>query len=298
MIRGRHLELFARHSVRHSLRGGAGLIAIFATLVVGLVMASIVISPLEAVDREIQRQTTVDSAHAQQLEEHAQGDVIKIAKKAMGWAIGASDEQADYLTNDKPAMISAILVLLMLVTPLFACLAGFNQTSGDNATRGLRFLLIRTERQNIFLGRFLGTVAFMAAVLALLFAVLGLYIVAKIHVHPAGDMMLWLGGGYLRLVVFSLPYIALCAWLSGAIDSPFGTLVLGLALVYVWPLFVGIGAAQQHAFSYLGYLTPWAYKWWLFSERPWMVGAGVLVMLGFTALLVAFGLSRFKKRDL
>ena len=76
------------------------------------------------------------------------------------------------------------------------------------------------------------------------------------------------------------------------------SLVLSLTVAYVWPLFVAIGAAQNQAFGYLGYLTPWSFKWWLFSERAWMVGVGALAMLGFTALLVWFGLSRFKKRDL
>jgi ABC-type transport system involved in multi-copper enzyme maturation permease subunit len=298
MLRRRHLELFARHSVRHGVRGGAGLIAIFATLLVGLVMASMVIAPLEAVDKQIQRHSELDSAQVAQVQDQAREDVMKIARKAMGWAIGASDAQVEYLTAEKPALISAILILLMVVTPLFACLGAFNQTSGDNATRGLRFLLIRTERQNIFLGRFIGTVLFMAAVFALLFAVLGIYIVAKIHVHPPGAMAAWLIGGYFRMLLFSLPYIAMCAWLSGSIDSPFGSLVLSLTIAYVWPLFVGIGSAQNQAFSYLGYITPWSYKWWLFSERPWLVAVGALVMLAFTALLVWFGLSRFKKRDL
>ena len=298
MLRRRHLELFARHSVRHGVRGGAGLIAIFATLLVGLVMASLVITPLEALDKQIQSHGELDSAQVQQVQEQTREDVMKVAKKAMGWAIGASDAQVDYLTTDKPALISAILILLMVVTPLFACLGAFNQTSGDNATRGLRFLLIRTERPNIFVGRFIGTLLFMAAVFALLFAVLGIYILAKIHVHPPGAMAAWLVGGYFRMLLFSLPYIAMCAWLSGSIDSPFGSLVLSLTVAYVWPLFVAIGSAQAHAFGYLGYLTPWSFKWWLFSERVWMVGVGALAMLGFTALLVGFGLSRFKKRDM
>jgi hypothetical protein len=298
MLRRRHLELFARHSVRHGVRGGAGLIAIFATLLVGLVMASVVITPLEALDRQIQRHGELDSAQVAQVEEQTRDEVMKVARKAMGWAIGASDEQVQYLTAEKPALISAILILLMVVTPLFACLGAFNQTSGDNATRGLRFLLIRTERPNIFLGRFIGTALFMAAVFALLFAVLGIYILAKIHVHPPGAMAAWLVGGYFRMLLFSLPYVALCAWLSGSIDSPFGSLVLGLTISYVWPLFVAIGSAQQSAVRYLGYITPWSFKWWLFSERAWMVGVAAVVMLAFTALLVWFGLSRFKKRDL
>ena len=297
MIRGPHLQLIARHSVRHSLRGGAGLIAILATLVIGLGLASVVVSPLEAVEKKME-QSHVDAAQAAQMTGEVGQEVIKIAKKAIGWAIGASDAQVDYLVGDKPALVSAILILLVVVTPLFACLAGFNQTSGDNASRGMRFLLIRTERTNIFLGRFIGTTIFNAVVLALLFAILAIYIAVKIHVHPTGDMMMWLAGGYVRILAFSLPYIALCAWISGAIDSPFGALMLCLTFAYVWPMFVAIGSKSNDAFGYAQYVTPWGFKWWLFSEQPAMVIGGIAVMLAFTAGLTWLGLDRFRKRDL
>jgi ABC-type transport system involved in multi-copper enzyme maturation permease subunit len=297
MIRGRHLELIAKHAVRHSVRGGAGLIAIFSTLVIGLIMASIVMGPLEAIDQEVARQGG-DRATAELLASDVTREVVNIAKKAMGWAMGASEAQVDYLVHDKPALISAILILLMLVAPACACLGAFNQTSGDISTKGLRFLLIRTERPNIFLGRFLGTALFTAAVFAVLIAILAVYVLAKVDVHAKGDMLLWLAGGYLRLVLFALPYVALCAWISGAIDSPFGSLVLALTITYVWPLVVMIGSRTNEAFGHANFITPWGFKWWLFSEQAWKVGAGALVMLGFTALLVWVGLRQFKKRDL
>ncbi|MEZ4368864.1 MAG: hypothetical protein R2939_21680 [Kofleriaceae bacterium] len=144
--------------------------------------------------------------------------VLKIASKAIDFAVDPAPGQLDYLTRDNPALVSAILVLLFLVTPLLSCMGGFNQTSGDIASKGLRFLLIRTERPNIFLGRFLGTFLFSAVVYLMLFAILALYMAAKINVHPTGDMMMWLGQGYVRLLIFSLPYVALCAWISCAID--------------------------------------------------------------------------------
>lgn len=293
MIRRRHLELIAGHSVRHGLRGGAGLIAILATLVIGLVMASIVISPLEALTRHGHLPSGGNLAA-----DPAAREVLDIAKKAIGWAMGTSQAQVEYLVAVKPALISAILILLMLVAPSCACLGAFNQTSGDIGSRGLRYLLIRTERQNIFLGRFIGTALFMFAVFAVLFIVLGVYVVAKIDVHPKGDMLLWLAGGYLRLILFALPYMALCAWISGAVSSPFGSLVLAIVFAYIWPMFVAIGSHTQEAFSYAQYLTPWGFKWWLFSERAWMVGLGALVMLAFTAILLVLGLRHFGKRDL
>lgn len=292
MIRRAHLKLISTHCVRHSVRGGAGLIAILATLGLGLILAAIVLSPLDAVQAKAHAMGTTPDIGA------ASAEVIQLAKKVLGWAMGASDAQLDYLLSDKPAVISAILILLTFVTPLFACLAAFNQTSGDNASRGMRYLLIRTERQNIYLGRLLGTAAFTAVTEGILFAILAIYIALKVHVHPTGDMMLWLLGGYVRIVVFSMPYVALCAWVSGAIDSPFGSLVLALLIAYVWPLFVGIGSMNAAGVRYLNYLTPWGFKWWLFSEQPAMVAAAFALMLAFTAAITVYGLGRFRKRDL
>lgn len=298
MLRPPHLNLIARHSVRHSLRGGAGLMAIFLTIATGLLMASFVLSPLEAVDRQLARHKEL-SAEAREAEENnATQEVIKIGKKAMSWAMDAPDEQIDYLVLEKPALISAILILLMLLAPFHACVAGFNQTSGDIGSRGLRYLLIRTERENLFIGRFIGTVLFMMAVYAILFAVMAFYVAVKIKAHSTSDMVLWLMGGYVRTVIFTIPYIALCAWVSSSIDSPFGALVLALLGVYGWPLFVTIGSMSADWFHYLGYVTPYGYKWWLFSDKPYMVALGVLVMAAWTALFVWFGRWRFQKRDL
>lgn len=298
MLRPPHLNLIAKHSARHSLRGGAGLIAILATLVIGLVLASIVLSPLDRVNQELARHSEIDAATAKEVKAQAEADVIKLAGKTLGWVMDVSPEQASYLTSDKPAMVSAVLVLLMIFAPLFACLAGFNQTSGDIGSKGLRYLLIRTERSNIFLGRFIGTAILMAVVYAALFVILGLYIGLKVHVHPTGAMMAWLAGGYLRILVFSLPYIALCAWISSSIDTPFGALVLAILFAYVLPILVLIGRASADGAKYVDYIVPWGYKWWLFSESPAMVAAGTAVMLAFTGALVWVGHWRFTKRDL
>ncbi|HEX7837555.1 MAG TPA: hypothetical protein VF469_08840 [Kofleriaceae bacterium] len=293
MLRKPHLHLIAGHSVRHGIRGGAGLVSLLLTLVLGLVLASVVIAPLEQAER-------LAATHGDTADVTAKvnAEVIAVARKAIDWAVSPSDAQLDYLTRDHPAMVSAILVLLFLVTPLLACLGGFNQTSGDIGTKGLRFLLIRTERPNIFLGRFIGTFLFGAVTLASLFAILALYMSLKVHVHAPGEMMLWLLQGYARLVVFSLPYVALCAWVSCSIDSPFASLVVALLVAYLLPLLIGIGSGINDGVRYLQYVTPWGYKWWLLAPVSPELAGGIAVMSGFTAVFVAAGLRYFSARDL
>ncbi|MEO8700398.1 MAG: hypothetical protein ABI867_10155 [Kofleriaceae bacterium] len=222
-----------------------------------------------------------------------------VARQAIEWVISPEANQLEFLTEQKPAIVSAILVMLCLVTPLFSCLAGFNQTAGDIASKGLRFLLIRTERPNIFLGRFIGTFLFSAVVNLGLFAILALYMALRVKVHDPGDMVLWLLQGYLRLQLFVLPYIALCALVSASIDSAFGSLVIALMLAYVYPLLITIGARANDVVAYGQYLTPWGYKYWLLepvASAKFLGAAGI--MIGFTAAIMFLGMNLFKKRDL
>jgi ABC-2 type transport system permease protein len=307
MIRQAHLKLIGAHSLRHGIRGGAGLVSIALTLLVGLGLAQCAIGPLESINKGLDRaEQAMEEEHGKTIsteqraiaQEKLNSQVIGVAGKAINWAIEPSESQLDYLVHEKPAMVSALLVLMFLATPFFACLGGFNQTSGDIGTKGLRFLLLRTERPNIFIGRFIGTFLFSAAVNLLLFAILALYMAAKVKVHSPGDMVMWTMQGYLRMMILTLPYIALCAWISSAIDSPFASLFISLMLVYMIPIFIGQAANLNEAIGYGQYVTPWGFKYWLLEPLGGKFFGGVAVMFGFTALFLKLGISGFGKRDL
>jgi hypothetical protein len=262
MIRKPHLRLIASHSVRHGIRGGAGLVAVFLTLVVGLVLSGIVLDPLSTIDDQVDRTAArmheqISDADRARIHDEITASVIKVGGKAINWAIEPSDTTLDYLTVERPVIISAILVLLMLVTPFLACLAGFNQTAGDISTKGF-----------------------------------------KVHVHPTGEMIAWLFQGYLRLMLLGLPYIALCAFVSCAIDSAFGSLCIALLVAYFVPLLVSVGSGINSAVHYLGYITPWGFKYWLLEPFGGKFLGGIAAMLAFTVLLLWAGLTHFSKRDL
>lgn len=302
MIRQAHLQLIAGHSVKHGIRSGSGLVAIFMTLVTGLILASVVISPLEAFQAEQnrfeQQMSQLSDAQRTEIQDEINGKVKKIASKAINWAIDPSEEQLKFLSEDHPVVISAFLVLLVLFTPFLVALAGSNQTSNDIDSKGLRFLLIRTERPNIFLGRFIGTYLFTAVVFALLFAILGVYMAAKIHLHSPGEMITWLALGYLRIMLFALPYMALCAWVSCMIESAFGSLMIALMIIYFYPALIALGKGINSAVGYLQYATPWGWKWMLLAPVGGSFFLGIGVMLAFTAALLFLGNRYFAKRDL
>jgi hypothetical protein len=288
-LRADHLRLIAASSVKHGIRGGAGLVFTLLTLVAGLSIAAMFITPIEAI------QAKASGAPPGQVLHQV---VDELGKPAVQWALSADDAQVEYLTETKPAIVSAILVVLLFALPFLVSFGAFNQLAGDIQHKGLRYVLLRTERINLFFGRFLGTYVFTLIVLLVLTLILLLYLVFKTAFYPAGEVATWLLQGYLALALLALPYAALCAWISAATDSPFVSLVIGQLVIGFYPLFVYLASKSQPAARFAGYLMPWALKYDLLHHSPARVGAAAVAMLGFTAAFLLLGARTFQKRDL
>jgi ABC-type transport system involved in multi-copper enzyme maturation permease subunit len=159
-------------------------------------------------------------------------------------------------------------------------------------------LLLRTERANVFFGRFLGTLVFTLAMLAILIAVIFLYLALKAKFYPTGEVALWLIQGYVALALFSLPYIALCSWISASIDSPFISLVVCELIIFGIPAFVALTSRGLKGIKYLDYLTPWPLKYQLLHPDALHVLGAALAMFAFTGVLLWLGMRTFQTRDL
>jgi ABC-2 type transport system permease protein len=303
-VRRAHLKLVAFNFARHHIRGGTGILFTMALLGVGLIIAAICITPLESLHQRaeaervmIEKQRGIEHGRAITKKEIVEEVTRQIGKPVAEWATDDAT-QANFLVNDRPALVSAILMILMFAMPFMVCLGSFNQLSGDIQTKGLRYLLLRTERANLYLGRFLGTLLFTMVVLAVLLAVIFLYLVFKADFYPVGGMALWLLQGYVALLLFSLPYIAMCSWLSASIDYPFLTLVVCELIAIFIPLFVFIGTMINEHVKYLGYVLPWPLKYQLLHPNAWHFLGATAVMLAFTGLFTWLGMLTFQTRDL
>jgi ABC-2 type transport system permease protein len=292
-LRPDHVSLIARTYAKHSIRGGSGLMFTFATLIIGLAIASIVVSLAE----DLRRDKIKDGADARSVA--VIGAITdKYSKPVVKWAIGADDEQAEYLVDEKPGLISAILIIMLMAVPFLASFGAYNQLSGDIHNKGLRYVLLRTERVNIIVGRFIGTYLFTVAVLGILMAIILLYMVGKGGLYPRGAMALWIAQGALAMVVLALPYVAFCTWLSASIDSPVLSFFVTQAVVGFLPLVAFFGDRIVPGVKVVGYAMPWPLRYYLIHPNPaWVVGAAV-VMLAFTAVFLALGIRHFQKRDL
>lgn len=286
-IRGSHLKLIATSHIRNSLRSGSGVIFLVLSMIVGLVLAGIAVAPIEALVKN------AGKAGGMAFDEAVQD----YGPKLLGTFVDASADQMRYLLSSKPALISLFLILLMAFLPFLAALSGFNQTSGDIGSRGLRYLLLRTERANIFFGRLIGTYVFTLVVITVIIAVVGLYVIIKVEFYPAGDVILWLLRGWLACAIFIMPWIALTSWISASMDMPFLSLLVSQLGLLVWVILVAVMKGRLEEAGYAAYATPWGFKWWLLHSSPEMFLLGAVIMLAFTALFTFLGLRTFHRRD-
>lgn len=295
-LRAGHVRLIGSYWVRFSVRTGGGLMALLLVLTVGLSVAAMFITPVEELVKaspELGHSEGEAVAMVQKLAESEQ--VVDVVE----WITGADEQDAEYLLRGNPALLSVILLVMLMIFPFVACVAGFNQTSGDISTRGLRYLLLRTERPNIFLGRFLGTLGFSALSVGLVIVILGLYVGFKFTFYGFGEISVWLLQGWLAAMFVVMPYLALCAWISGLIDSSFGSLALCLLLAGFPVIFLKLADMFIRGDQdWLERLTPWGWKYELLSGDPGKRILAYAVMVGFTVLFLWLGMRAFAKRDL
>jgi hypothetical protein len=284
-IRREHLLLIASSHVRNSLRSGAGVIFLVLAMLLGLVMASVAVMPFELL-----AQSKSETAAFNEVLHRFGPDVLRVIA-------GTSDEQSHFLLFDRPAMVSLFFVLLIWFLPFLTALGGFNQTSGDIGSRGLRYLLLRTERANVFLGRLLGAYVFVLTVISIVIALVAIYVSIKVGVYPALDVLTWCARGWLACAALALPWMALCAWISAAIPLPFVALITVQGGLAFWTILVAILRGKLAELGYLAYVTPWGFKYWLIDASIGKMLLAVVVMLGFTAVFTLLGLRTFHRRD-
>jgi ABC-type transport system involved in multi-copper enzyme maturation permease subunit len=290
---GRHVQLICGYSLRHAVRGGAGLVFLLVALLFALIVANVVISPVEQIVRQQERA-------GYEVEPAAVVDQLtQFGRPVIAWALGDGDGRwADYLLIERPALLSAIFLVLLFGVPLLVPLGAFNQTAGDIGSRGIRYLLLRTERPNIFLGRFLATALFTTVVLGFAVATIALYLGFKLRIYGGWEIATWSLYGFVALAVLAVPYVALCSWISGAGESALLSLVVCVLVIGGVLLLAGIGGFYWEPARYLRWLLPWGVQNRLLS--PTLLGSALAVAAcgAYTACFLYLGNRHFARRDL
>lgn len=282
--------------MRFAFRSGGGVVSLFLVLVIGLMIPVGSISQIEDL---------ASSAGAGSLSQSEQVKLISESSFVTNIVEGLVDEDngdeiTSFLIKEKPAMLSIALLLMLYIVPFGACAAAFNQTAGDIGSRGLRFLLPRVERSNIFLGRFFSAFFFVSLSFIILISVVTGYLLFKVPIYSFTDLSTWAIQGIISYVFYALPYVALAAWISSCMRSAFSALAMTFLAALGPTLFLQIVKAifSKFELDWLPRLMPWGWKFTMFSSdmSDRMMGYGA--MIGFTAVFLLAGLITFRKRDL
>lgn len=296
-VDGRRLRLICVHTMKHGLRSGSGLVYSLLALFFGLIVANAVISPFEMMVRQ------AGGADPEQVEQ----GVIQFARPIVEWAIVRGDTDdvpeavsgwVDYLLDGRPALLSAMFFVLLFGTPLLIPYGGFNQTSGDIGNRGLRYLLLRTERANIYYGRLLATMIMAAGVQILVIGTIALYMGLKVNIYDGSAIATWSLQGLFALVVVTLPYVAVCAWISASNDSPMVSLVVSNAVIGGVLLAAFLLQLKWDGGHWLGWLLPWGVQKQLFRPELSVVLFSAGACMLYTVFYAWLGARKFAARDL
>jgi ABC-type transport system involved in multi-copper enzyme maturation permease subunit len=320
-----HIRLISLYWSRYAVRSGAGLVYLMIALVFGLSAAHIVIMPVEKfmalqqkqlgqADPKLVTKTVVDvgqpiiqfvlgiksfeqvtkeAAISQPQNPNGNPKSAQAAKKTAGY-----DPWTHFLLERKPALLSIIFLILIFGMPFVISFLAFNQISGDVQNHGLRYLLLRTERCNIFFGRFIGTAFFSTAVMAVIIATITLYLGTKVRIYSPAALTVWALQGFLALSILMVPYIAVCSLISASVNSPFLSLILAKVVIAGVLLLAILGRFAWKPAKYVLYVLPWGWQNNLLhpAAAHWL--GAVVASLAYTAFFLMLGYVRFETRDL
>lgn len=314
-----HVWLVAKTYVRFSLRTGAGIVFLFMLFVGAIATAAVLGKMLVMMaDAIADFGFGKNSTTAERLD-----GAKAVFTNMMFINAQVRAEFPDYLTNPPifassinpvehpatynqvikhPALLSILYSIFLVLAPVSACLVGFSQTAVDIGNKGLRYILLRTERPNIYFGRFLGTLLYVTvSMLGVMLVICG-YFHLVMKAYPGIEIWSWGFQLLLAVLLLILPYLAICSWVSGALSGGFTSLVACFAacigpyfLAWYCKMYVG---KFDLDISWIMYLLPLGWKDDLVGPNLLHRIIAMLVMLLFTAIFLALGYRHFSRRDL
>lgn len=209
-----------------------------------------------------------------------------LALKILGTLLSDEHSLSQLLTAHPPLLVFYVHFAVATL-PLFTIAGTFDQTASDLGTRHVRFLLLKTDRTAIFLGRFLGAYGWVTLWPVVVMLGWGFF---------AGDPLYAMRLA-VTLAVYALPCTAFMALLASATASPGLALSLGVAWQFVGWIAASFLSFADARYRALAWLFPSVVKDWLLSPALSLWAAGLAVSMGYAALLLAVGWLVFLRRD-
>ncbi len=321
-----HVPLIAGQSIKQTLRSPAGVIMFIVIMFIGLFTAQLLLVPIEFVGKQTgQMGLEMDNDQlVEQIETSAVPLLGRILKRVTGepvpkgGGLGAllqpqlqpqnmelkedgtmldAEAWAFFLIRKKPAFLSVLFLLFCMIIPAIVIFSSFNQISGDAKNRGLRYILMRTDRQSLFLGKLIGSIVVTFFFLLVLFAAIVTYVHIKLGLYPFQALIQWGLRGLIGFTIISIPYITLALTFSGIINAGAGSLGASLGLLVIIPLLGRLLSSIWEPLQFVSLLLPYKLSFFMFHPKGWAILMAVAGCIGYTLLYGYLGMLYFKRRD-
>lgn len=312
-----HLILVMMQSVRQTLRGVQGVLFPLITLVVCFASVAGVMTVVQGVQNFVETNGQMNRSQSEQVMK----DVV-IKQAAYGFFVWLFDDQpptahpsdnpaktiaftppdrdawADYVTSEKPALLSFIFAVMMTLFPILSAFLAFNQISEDARRKGFRYLLLRTTRSSIFFGKFLAALAIIVPIIVLTVSAIAFFVAISYNFYPVADIVTWSLWAIVMLVLVSAPSIAFCLLISALVNSGFGSLAAGALTLGLWPVIARLLKDAAGFLTFFQYLLPQKTAYFLMHPQWWvaLLAAGGCCL--YTAVYAGGGYLYFKRKSL
>lgn len=156
--------------------------------------------------------------------------------------------QFDSLGLNENAYVGGLMVLLFIAAPLFITSLAHNAVNKEVYSRTVRFLVTKTSRSSILLGKFLGNFLFWVVCLTISF----------ILIMPFSNAFYFLE--LIQSIIFISYFLGFSLLLSTIISSPSITMFLGITISIILPIIgmISIGTTNV-LIQIVSYITPYYY---------------------------------------
>ena len=202
------------------------------------------------------------------------------------------------LLDDHPPVLVALFGLVMTLMPLLSLVLAYDQTATDIETRHVRYLLFRTDRMSIYLGKALGALAIIGAAVGLVLVVVGGFLAVRSDSLQGVQGVVYLTRIWVTAVGYAIPSVAMLALMSALVGRARRTLGFTVLFWFAVKTAAGLLGLANEEFHKLNYLYPTAGSYDLMLDAPKDMSGTVLYLLCFTIVAGGLGAWRFRTRDL
>lgn len=214
------------------------------------------------------------------------------------WATKLPPETLAELFQTHPPVMLLVFAMTLMLVPGMTLVLGMDQTASEIQTKHVRYLLMRTDRTSLYVGKSLSVFVVWIAAMTVGTLVLTAVVLIADLAGTAGtgavlaySVRIWLTG-----IVFGLPFVALAGLAAALTGHPFiASVVTFGSWIFIWLASSLMSSLSEH-FDKLAYAFPTALKFRLMSDSTGDIALALTHQLGLAVVFFAAGLTLFRRR--